>query len=95
MPSLLKKPSAWLPIAMSLAMLAFILIYIAAVGIVYEKDEGTPAHLFQLWMVYEFFAIAFFALTWLAREPKRALTVLALQIVAALLPVAIVFFLGY
>ena len=63
MTSLLKKPSAWVPIAMPLAMLAFILVYLSRYGIVRQEDEGTPAHIFQLWMVVEVLAVAFFAIT--------------------------------
>jgi len=89
MTSLLKKPSAWVPIA----MLAFILVYLSRYGIVQQEDEGTPAHIFQLWMVVEVLAVAFFAITWLPRNPKQTLMVLALQIVTAFLPIAVVFFL--
>ncbi|MEK7584034.1 MAG: hypothetical protein AAB490_02220 [Patescibacteria group bacterium] len=89
----LKTPSAWLPIAMPLAMLAFILIYISTYGIVRQEDEGTPAHIFQIWMVVEVLAVAFFAVTWFPRNPKQTFIILALQIAASLLPIALVFFL--
>ncbi|OGG55803.1 hypothetical protein A3D71_00705 [Candidatus Kaiserbacteria bacterium RIFCSPHIGHO2_02_FULL_55_20] len=95
---LLKRPAAWIPIALSLGMLAFILIYIATYGIsppTPDADEGTPAHLFQLWLVLEALMIVFFAIKWLSRNLKEALKVLALQIAAVLPPVATVLFLEH
>ena len=56
MSSILKKPSAWVPIILSLAMLAFILILLALQGVPApdpDADEGVAAHLFQLWLVLE------------------------------------------
>ncbi|OGD32483.1 hypothetical protein A3C91_02530 [Candidatus Azambacteria bacterium RIFCSPHIGHO2_02_FULL_52_12] len=91
MNSLLKKPSAWIPIAIPLIFFAYLVIYVTAFGIVREEDEGIGAHLFQLWLVLEPLAVGFFAVTWLSRAPKQALFILALQIVAALLPISVVF----
>lgn len=79
---------------MSLAVLAYILSYLALQGVPApepDADEGTGAHLFQIWLVLEPFMLGFFAFKWLPREPKEALIILALQIVAALLPISIVF----
>lgn len=39
----MKQPSAWLPIAMSVAALALVLGHIAIFGAVREADEGTAA----------------------------------------------------
>jgi len=88
--SLLKRPSAFLPIAMSLAALALVLGSIAIFGVVHEADEGTAAHLFQLLMAGQVPIVAYFALKWLPRAPRPALRVLALQaaaIIAAFAPV--------
>ena len=85
MNSLIKKPSAWIPAALSLAVLAIMLINIVTFGPpVRQADEGTGAHLFQIWLVLEFCLILFFAVTWLPRAPRPALLILALQIVAVL-----------
>src|SRR3989344_1630640 len=92
--SLLKKPSAWIPIVIPLAFFAYLLIYITLFGIVREADEGTAAHLFQLWLVLEPLMLGYFAFKWLPREPKHALHILALQIATALLPISVVFSLG-
>lgn len=93
MKSLLKKPSAWIPIAMSALALAMFLGYLSLFGNVHHEDEGAPAHLFQLLMAGQLPIIAFFALKWLPQKPKPALQILALQILAALVPFLTVFFL--
>ena len=81
---IIKHPSAWLPVAMSLTALAMLLGYLATFGVVHEADEGTAAHIFQILMGGQAPIVAFFALKWLPRAPKQALLVLALQIGAAL-----------
>lgn len=92
--SLLKKPSAWFPIAASLAALVMILTAIAIVGLPAEppKDEGVGAHLFQLWLVLEALMVAFFAVKWLPQRLMQALVVLALQILAVIAACAPVFY---
>ncbi len=98
MSSILKKSGAWIPIALSLGMLTFVVSYIMIFGDVPpdpDADEGTPAHLFQLWLVMEVLMISFFAIKWLPRNPKDAWKILALQIAAVTLPVATVFYLEH
>jgi hypothetical protein len=95
-PQLFKQPSAWVPVAMSLAMLAFILALLAIQGIPApdpNADEGAPAHLFQLWLVVEVLLITYFAGRWLPQAPKQALTVLVLQVLAVMVACAPVFIL--
>ncbi len=82
--SLMKQPSALLPIIMSLVALALVLGHAAIFGVVHEADEGTPAHIFQLLMAGQVPLVAYFALKWLPRAPEQALRVLALQAGAAL-----------
>ena len=93
MKTILRQPSAILPITMSLAALALLLGHVAMFGVTHEADEGTAAHLFQLLMAGQTPFIAFFAMTWLPRTPKLALQVLALQFGAALAACAPVYFL--
>ena len=91
--SLLKQPSAWIPLVMSLAALALLLGYVAMFGIVQHEDEGTPAHLFQLIMLMQLPVIAYFAIKWLPKQPKQSLLVLGLQAVAWIIPiVAVIWF---
>ena len=92
--SLMKKTSAWLPIAMSLTALAVVLVHVARFGVVREADEGTAAHLWQFLMAAQVPVLAFFAVKWLPRSPRPALQVLALQAGAALAALAPVYWLG-
>jgi len=91
--STLKQPSAIIPLAMSFAALAMVIVHFAMFGIVHETDEGTPAHIFQLLMVVQLPIVAFFAIKWLPREPKPALLVLALQACAGIAAIVSVLFL--
>ncbi|HXO18990.1 MAG TPA: hypothetical protein VOA87_03600 [Thermoanaerobaculia bacterium] len=91
--STIKQPSALVPLAMSIAALAIVLLHYARFGIVHEADEGTSAHLFQILMAAQVPIVAFFAIKWLPRAPREALQVLALQAAAALAAFASVFFL--
>jgi len=91
MNSTIKHPSAWIPIAIPLIFFAYIVIYISIFGIVRQEDEGTGAHLFQLWLALEPLMVGFFAVKWLPQAPKQALIILVLQIVAAILPISMVF----
>lgn len=54
-------------------------------------DEGTVAHLFQIWIVVEAIAIGFFALKHAFVKPREALPILGLQIALAFVPLAIVY----
>jgi hypothetical protein len=81
---LLKRPSAFLPVIMSLTALAVVVVHIAVFGTAREADEGAVAHIWQLLMAGQIPVLAFFAFKWLPRDPKPALYVLALQAGAAL-----------
>ncbi len=83
--SLVRRPSAWLPMAMSVAALGVLIWYLATYGPVAQPDEGLHAHLWQLLMGLQLPIIAFFGLTWLPRAPRQALTVMAIQMAAAML----------
>ena len=48
--TILKQPSAFLPIAMSLGALTTVLTYVALNGPAPQADEGTAAHVWQLLM---------------------------------------------
>jgi len=81
--SLMKKPSAFLPVVMSMAALSLVLIHVARFGTAQQADEGTSAHLWQLLMALQVPFIGFFAVKWLPQSPKHASLVLALQFAAA------------
>ncbi len=88
----LKRPSAFLPITMSLLALAIVLFHIAMYGTAGESDEGTAAHLWQLLMGLQIPIIAFFVIRWLPVSPLSAIAVLALQFVAGVAAAAPVFY---
>lgn len=88
-----KFPSALIPVAMSLAALAVIGVAAIFGGLMPSKDEGTSAHLWQLFMGGQLPVLAFFAGKWLPRAPKAALAVLCVQLGAALTAMAPVFLL--
>ena len=89
--ALLKKPSGWLPVAMSGAALALVVVHVARYGMAREADEGTSAHLFQLLMVAQVPVVFFFASKWLPKTPKQAMWVLGVQAVAAMMAFAAVY----
>lgn len=91
--TILKEPSAFLPLAMSLGSIAMVVVHYAMYGIVQEADEGTPAHVFQLLMVAQVPFGLYFAVKWLPRARGPALVVLTLQGCAMLGAFASVFFL--
>jgi hypothetical protein len=90
----MRRASAVIPIVMSAAALAMVLIHIALFGVTREADEGTAAHIWQLLMAGQMPVIAFYAIKWLPREPKQAMGVLGMQIVAALAAAFPVYWLG-
>ena len=99
--TIIKRPSAFLPLAMSLTALAMVLGSLASYCVVHgtcvivrETDEGAIAHLWQLLMAGQMPILAFFAIKWLPRAPRPTLYVLALQAGAALASMAPVFFLN-
>ena len=88
--ALLRRPSALIPLALSLAALAIVISYASMFGTARQADEGTAAHLWQLLMAGQVPVVAFFAIKWLPIAPRQALVVLALQVgaaVAAMFPV--------
>jgi hypothetical protein len=87
----LKHWSGWLPIAIPVFLLALALRYVASYGLASQADEGIEAHLFQLLMPVQLVVMAYFAVTWLPRAPRRALPVLALQGVAVAAVLAAVY----
>lgn len=93
--SMLKHPSAFLPVGMSLGALATIVVFIAMHGTAPQADEGAAAHIWQLLMVAQTPIIVFFAAKWVPVSPRLAMPVLALQITAALLALAPVFILHW
>jgi hypothetical protein len=89
--TILKQPSAFLPMVLSIAALATVIGHIAMFGVAREVDEGPAAHIFQLLMITQLPIVAFFVITRLRRNPRQTLLILALQVGAALAALAPVF----
>ena len=92
---MMKRPTAFLPVVMSLASIALVLGHIVTSGVAPQPDEGTAAHLFQLLMITQVPIVTFFALKWVPRARRQALEVLALQAAAALAAFAPVYLLKW
>ena len=93
--TLLKHPSAFLPVAMSLAALVTVLVFLALHGPAPQPDEGAAAHLWQLLILLQIPIVMFFAIKWVSRFPRQALPILVLQVAAALAAMAPVFLLHW
>lgn len=92
---LIKKPSAWIPLALSLLAIAGILAYATIVGNVSTPggDEGTPARIFQLSLVVQAVVILIFAIKWLPQLPRQAFVVLLFQILGICVAVGLIVYL--
>ena len=90
--SLYAQPSAWIPLALSVAALAIVVGHGVFFGSAREADEGAAAHLFQLLLAGQVPFVLVFAIKWLQRAPRHALGVLATQVLAALLACAPVWY---
>ena len=91
----LKHPSAFLPLAMSLSALATVLVFLALHGPAPQPDEGAAAHIWQLLMAGQVPLVLFFAIKWVPQSPRQAVPILALQVGAALAAMAPVFLLHW
>ncbi len=91
--SLIKQPSAYLPLTMSLAALALVLGHAAIFGVVHEPDEGAAAHIWQILMATQLPIVAYFIVKWLPSRPRESLQVLALLVATWLANFAAVYWL--
>jgi hypothetical protein len=88
------RPTALVPIAMSLVALAVLLLALTfGLGVSNDGDEGAAARLWQLLMLGQRPIVAFFAISWVPREPRNAILLLAIQFTAAFASAAAVFLL--
>jgi hypothetical protein len=94
-PSVLKHPSAFLPVAMSLGALATVSLFVALHGTAPQADEGAAAHIWQLLMVAQLPIVLLFAIKWLPQSPRQAVPILAVQVGAALAAMTPVFLLHW
>lgn len=88
---MLRRPTAFLPLVMSMAALALVIGYVTLNGVPpasASHDEGTPARVFQLLLAAQVPIMMVFGITWLPRAPRQALLVLVLQAAAILMALA-------
>ena len=90
-----KQPSAIIPIVMSAAAIATVLVHLLIFGAAPQADEGASAHLWQLLMAGQAPVIIFYSIKWLPRTPRTALAVVAVQIGAVLAAAGPVYWLGW
>ncbi|MGE0440167.1 MAG: hypothetical protein AB7L66_07120 [Gemmatimonadales bacterium] len=88
--ALFRKPSAFLPLAMSAVALLLIGGHLALVGDVRQPDEGTAARVFQLLMAAQLPLMVWFAARWLPREGPSAARVLLAQATAWIVPIVLI-----
>jgi hypothetical protein len=93
--TILKHPSAFLPVAMSLCALATVLTFIVSHGTAPQADEGAAAHLWQLLMAAQAPIVLYFSVRYVPQSPRQAVPVLALQVGAALAAMAPVYLLHW
>lgn len=91
----IKQPSAIIPVGMSVAALATVVVHISVFGTAPQADEGTAAHIWQFLMAGQIPLIVYYSIKWLPRIPKTALSVLAVQLGAALAAAAPIYWLGW
>jgi hypothetical protein len=89
--SLFREWSALVPIGMSLASLALVLISASVFGTAQNEDEGAAARIFQLLMTLQMPIVAYFAVRWLPKRPRPALLVLVVQGIAWLAALGVLF----
>ncbi|MDE2371085.1 MAG: hypothetical protein KGN16_19100 [Burkholderiales bacterium] len=90
-----RKPSALIPVAMSLAALLLVGLQLALHGMRPEADEGALAHGYQLLVAAQLPVIACFAWRWWRRAPRQGMPVLVAQGLALTAALAPVYLLGW
>lgn len=93
--NLLKRPTAFIPVLMSLMALSLVVAHVSLYGTAQQADEGTAAHVWQLLMAGQLPLVGAFALRWLPESTGPAVAVLGLQLLAGLTAAAPVFLLQW
>ena len=88
--TLMRKPIAWLSLALSLLAIGLIVANVVFVGLAPQADEGAEARIFQVLMLFDALVIGAFAVRWLPIAPKEASAVVALQLLMAAIPLVTV-----
>ena len=89
-----RQLNAFLPMSMSIAALAVVLVRVAVAGVARHVDEGAAARTWQLLMFCQGPLIAYFVFKWIRKAPRLVLGVLGIQAALFLAAVAPVYILG-
>ena len=92
---LLKRPSAFVPLALSILALAIVLGYLLRYGPAPQPDEGAAAHIWQLLMALQVPVVAFFVVRWFPQAPRQTSGAFLVQVAAALVAALPVFLLHW
>lgn len=90
---LIRHPSAFVPVTMSLTAFAMVAIYLVVYSAERQSDEGIAAHIWELLLCAQMPLVCIFVIRWLPKAPQATLRVLALQLLALLVAIAPVYFL--
>ena len=96
MKDIIRKPSAFIPIMMSVIAFLFLIIYLVFYGVNdlhQSSDEGTAARIFQLLISGQLPMILYFFFRWFFKKPKQVFWVIILQIISAAIPLFVVYLL--
>lgn len=85
--SLLKKPSAAIPIVISFAATMLVLVHRSLTLSGDESEVATFSQAFRVILALQIPLVLYFLYRWLPRKPNDALRVLAMQAVAALVAI--------
>ena len=83
-PATMKHPSAFVPVAMSLAALAVVVGHAVVFGITPPPGSAPLTLIFQLLMAAQLPVVLFLLVTRLRRDPMPTMRILAVQAAAAL-----------
>ena len=93
--TLLRRPTAFVPVAMSVTALLTAIVFAARFGTAPQRDKGAAAHLWQVLMLGQAPIISIFIMKWLTVDPKQAVVVLSLQVAAGIAALAPVWWFGW
>lgn len=93
MKTLLKQPSAWIPLVMSVSAFTLLIVYLILFGTTQtvDGDEGIAARLFQLLLISQVPFIIYFAIKNSKKNRKITLKILGLQFITAISVISLVY----
>lgn len=88
---LIKKPSAWIPLALSALSFTMIAVHVSVFGITNGSgDEGIVARIFQFIVAIQVLTTLLFAMKWIPQAQSDAIKIFVIQIVAIAVPIILI-----